>query len=327
MLELPATREAHAELLAEHSFLDDVEQGRGTAGRAPADLLRIVCWNAQRGRNPEAAARLLSEQRADVFLLSELDRGMARTSQLDTPREIARRLDCGHVFGVEFLELGLGDEQERAHHAGEQNEIGYHGGAILTAQPVERPALVRLERSGAWFDGERGERRVGGRIAVLATVVFGRSRLTVASVHLDSHGTPEERAAQLQVLLDAIETHAPEAPAVIGGDLNSFSLSYTQIRDRDVLRAALKEDPDRLTNPVRYEPLFDVAAAAGYHWRSCNEPGEGTQRHASGRGALKIDWFLCRGVETRAPCVIPALDDEGTPLSDHELIAIDVDLG
>ena len=78
---------------------------------------------------------------------------------------------------------------------------------------------------------------------------------------------------------------------------------------------------------MSYEPLFDVAAAAGYHWRSCNEPGEGTQRHESGRGALKIDWFLCRGVETRAPCVIPALDDEGTPLSDHELIAIDVDLG
>ena len=44
-----------------------------------------------------------------MFLLSELDAGMARTQNLDTTRAIARDLGAGHAFGVEFVELGLGD--------------------------------------------------------------------------------------------------------------------------------------------------------------------------------------------------------------------------
>ncbi len=128
MLGLPSTREAHAALLAELPFLEDVEQSPPPQGAAPGRPLRIVCWNAERGRRLAASAELLGGQRADVYLLSELDRGMARSAQRDTARELARRLDCGHVFGVEFLELGLGDAAERERHAGEHNEVGYHGG-------------------------------------------------------------------------------------------------------------------------------------------------------------------------------------------------------
>ncbi len=324
MLGLPSTREAHAALLPELPFLEDVEQSPPPHGAAPGRPLRIVCWNAERGRRLAASAELLGGQRADVYLLSELDRGMARSAQRDTARELARRLDCGHVFGVEFLELGLGDAAERERHAGEHNEVGYHGGAILSPHRIERPAVVRLERSGDWFDGRRGQRRVGGRIAVLGTLAWGGVALTLASVHLDSHGDPEQRAAQLRVLLEHIEAYAPGAPAVIGGDVNSSSLTREQLRDHDALAAALREDPERLVRPARWEPLFRAAEAAGYDWRSCNVLGEGTQRTHSGRGALKLDWFFCRGVAAAAPQVIAAVDADGTPLSDHELIAIEI---
>ena len=71
----------------------------------------------------------------------------------------------GYAFGVEFLELDLGDAREREWHAGQSNQLGLHGAAILSPHPLGRPALIRLESDGDWFDGRHGERRVGGRIA------------------------------------------------------------------------------------------------------------------------------------------------------------------
>ena len=78
-----------------------------------------------------------------------------------------------------------------------------HGGAILSAHHLKRPALIRLESDGAWFDGKNGERRVGGRMAVVATVALAGVDVTMAAVHLESRSDPEQRAAQMRVLLEA----------------------------------------------------------------------------------------------------------------------------
>ena len=48
---------------------------------------------------------------------------------------------------------------------------------------------------------------------------------------------------------------------------------------------------------------------------------------AHGRGDLNLDWFLTRGVTATDPEVIPALAADGTPLSDHDLIAVTVSWG
>ena len=149
---------------------------------------------------------------------------MARSGQLHTARALAERLGYGYAYAVEFLELGLGDAGERERHAGQRNEIGYHGGAILSRLPLERPRVVRLERSGAWLDGARGERRVGARMALVADVALAAGRVRLAVVHLESHSDPAERNAQLRVLLAALDEDGDRPPALIGGDLNTFSL-------------------------------------------------------------------------------------------------------
>ena len=95
----------------------------------------------------------------------------ARTSA--TPPRSWQVGGCGYAYAVEYLELGLGDAEERRSIEGDSNEVGYHGNAILSRAPLERPALLRLEASGGWFDGQRGEQRIGGRMAVLATVAMG----------------------------------------------------------------------------------------------------------------------------------------------------------
>jgi endonuclease/exonuclease/phosphatase family metal-dependent hydrolase len=225
ILALRADPRLHEELLRTLGFDAALEvEPPPRAAPARADSLRVVAWNAQRCRDTDAAARLLGGTGAGLFLLSELDHGMARSRQRHTARELAARLGCGYAFGVEFLELGLGDERERGEHAGERNAIGYHGGAILAPRPLVAPALARLERGGRWFDGALGERRVGGRIAVLCRLHVGAREVAFAAVHLESHSDPEERAEQLAAVLDALEALAPGAPALVGGDVNTHSL-------------------------------------------------------------------------------------------------------
>lgn len=207
------------------------------------------------------------------------------------------------------------------------NDVGYHGGAILSAHLLERPALVRLDTDGAWFGPARGERRVGGRIAVLACVRIGGAEIVLASVHLESHSDPRHRGAQLAALLEAVDTYAPGAPALVGGDLNTLSLGIAQLADPAEVARALEDDPDRWSAPERHEPLFEAARAAGFEWQTCNVLGESTHRiggAVSTRGALKLDWFLSRNLHAENAQVVAAIDPEGRPLSDHEAIAITI---
>lgn len=298
---------------------------------APFDAGRVVGWNVERGRDTSALAALIARERAELVLLSEVDVGMARSGNHHTPREIARHLGFGCAYAVEFLELGLGGPEERRAHAGEENASGFHGGAILSASPLERPAVCRLESRGTWFDGARGERRIGGRIAVLATWRCRGNPVTVAAVHLESHSDPADRCAQIRVLLDDVEAYQPGAPALIAGDLNTFSMGLSEMRDGETLDRALVEDGIRLKRPTPHEPLFALARERGYAWELCNVKDEPTHRVAksddeSARGGLKLDWFLSRGLGCSEPRVVEAVGPGGgRALSDHEAISVRVD--
>ena len=134
LLRLPPTRAAHAEALARHPALfDRVELAPPPAAKTLVAPARIAFWNAERGKDLDASTALLGGLAADVLLLCELDLGMARSGQAHTTRELARRLGTGYAFAVEFLELGLGDAREQAWHAGQLNQAGLHGAAILSA--------------------------------------------------------------------------------------------------------------------------------------------------------------------------------------------------
>ena len=74
---------------------------------------RIAFWNAERLKYPAPTGALLRSLEADAILLCELDLGMARSGNRHTIADLANSLDAGHVFGVEFVELDLGDARER----------------------------------------------------------------------------------------------------------------------------------------------------------------------------------------------------------------------
>jgi endonuclease/exonuclease/phosphatase family metal-dependent hydrolase len=268
ILTLPPEPETHAALLAGLGFDAALEVEPAPQPLAGPEL-RVVAWNAQRCRDPEAGAALLAATQAHVFLLSELDHGMARSDQRLGARELAARLGAA-AFGVEFLELGLVDAAERAADAGAENAVGFHGGAILARGAFSAPLLVRLERGGRWFDGARGERRVGGRVAVLCRVALAGRELALASVHLESHSDPGERAEQLAAVVDALAAYAPGLPALVGGDVNPHSLGRAELETGALRRA--RGTPSR--SPTRSRTtLFALAERRGFDWRACSAVG------------------------------------------------------
>jgi endonuclease/exonuclease/phosphatase family metal-dependent hydrolase len=327
ILDLPGGPASHEAAVMDHTGLFDRLEVRPPPQppSPPAASARIAFWNLERGKHLAQTIPVLEDVAADALLLCELDLGMARSAQMHVARELAQGLRTGYAFGVEYLELELGDPREQVWHAGQSNRAGLHGAAILSPHPLERPALVRLESDGGWFDGRRGERRTGGRMAVLATLNVAGVPVTLACVHLESHSDPAFRAAQLQVLLDAIEHYAPGCPALIGGDLNTSTITRDWSRGRG-------EKPDlppaRLLDPVPYEPLFERAAAAGFGWLQHNVPRAPTQRtrpDGTPRPPLgKIDWFLGRGLAASEPRIVPAVDEAGRALSDHEILLVTV---
>ncbi len=71
---------------------------------------------------------------------------MARSGNVHTVRALTEASGEGYLYGVEFVELDLGNAREMREHAGERN-------AVVTALRIESACLIPLEESGFWFQG------------------------------------------------------------------------------------------------------------------------------------------------------------------------------
>ncbi|MFD2173416.1 endonuclease/exonuclease/phosphatase family protein [Rhodobacter lacus] len=295
----PRDLATHDSLCATVPALAELETGAAAPELALTFPIRVAAWNLERCLFPEPSAQALAG--ADLVLLSELDHGMARTAQVDTAREIARHLGLAHAFGVEFLELGLGSEIERDFCTDPVNRNGFHGNAILARTALIRPFLLRLPGQGHWFC-DAGQPRLGGRIAVGAEIATTAGPVVFASTHLESSDTGPIRGAQMAALIAALDTHFPGVPALIGGDLNTGNCPG---------------------GDWRTEPLFDIARAGGFIVAGGPEHQPTTRPSLITRfpdRAMKLDWFLARGLKLGVTSIHPSLAPGGHPLSDHDRI-------
>ena len=327
----PTEPNAFHAAFSEMQCLDQIEQAMPPAPGPPLlAAARIVFWNAERLKYLAPSIAMLGAAGADAHVLCELDLGMARSGNIHTTSGLAQGLGAGYIFAVEFVELGLGDNRERSWHKGATNVSGLHGAGFVSRQVLLRPRLLRLETSGRWFDGKFGERRVGGRIAVMAELAIGGKPVLLVSVHYESHTGPEDRLAQTRLLLDNIDRFNPSQPVLIGGDFNTNTLDRSNHERPAIVLEALRDDPLRLDLPMAYEPMFQELRGRGYEWESCNVMGARTQRtrpDGTPREPLgRIDWFFSRGLTCYDPAVIPAVDQAGVAISDHEALAVTIQL-
>ncbi|WP_342238821.1 endonuclease/exonuclease/phosphatase family protein [Inquilinus sp. OTU3971] len=316
-----APDDAHDRFAAQVPALAAVEHRPAPVERPVGARLRVAAWNAERLKYHAPSATLL--RGADVVLLTEADIGMARSGNRHTVRDLAEALGMGWAYGVEFVELGLGDSRECIWHADEDNRVGLHGNAILSRHKLLEPVIIPLDAGGTWFAGRSGnQRRLGGRMAIAARLDTPRPLWLVAA-HLESHSDAADRGRQGERLVAEIERLIPaDAGVVLGGDFNTF----------DTLGpAGGRRDPARLLEaPEEVEPLFAVLRDAGFDWRRCNT-AEPTQRTRPDGTPLppfaKLDWLFTRHVEAEAPETIPAVDVAGAAISDHDVVAATVATG
>jgi endonuclease/exonuclease/phosphatase family metal-dependent hydrolase len=283
---------------------------------APAPALRIAAWNAERLKYAQPSAALLARSGADILLLTETDLGMARAGNRHTTAELARAAGMGFAYGVEFVELGLGDIRETADHAGELNSHGLHGNAIVSRIALDRITLLRIADGGVWFTGAAtaDQRRLGARMAMAARLAGPWPPLWLVSVHLESRSDEHDRADQTRRLLSALHDLTNGEPCVIGGDFNTAAMPTP---DAGLATA--------LIDAARHEPLFAAMAQAGFDWREANEPVV-TRRERwwdppDEPAPTRIDWLFTRGVDVEAPATLEPVDAAGEDISDHSLVA------
>ncbi len=223
----------------------------------------------------------------DIVLVSEADIGMDRSGNRDTVSDLAESIGTGHAAGVEFIELDLGDEREMVEFAGETNCAGLHCNAILSRLRFDDVAIIPLDCGGAWCHGRpgKGQRRVGDRIALGARIV-SQGPLWAFSVHFESEGGPDDRAAEAERLVDGLNEVCPNEATVVGGDFNVSALSS---------EAVTGKRPVAVDEEI-HELMFKVLRNAGFEWTACNAAGPTTRRHPRDIGYTpkKIDWMFTR---------------------------------
>ncbi|MBX9454782.1 MAG: endonuclease/exonuclease/phosphatase family protein [Rhizobium sp.] len=298
----------HENFLHALPALNEVEVAGAPSASGPlAFPFTVAAWNLERCLFPDASAAHIAATSASVVLLSEMDDGMARTAQRNTTADVARELSMHYAYGVEFIELGLGSETERELCADDFNARGLHGNALMSATPLAKPFLIRLWGERIWLSHDPDQLRIGERCAVGALIETVYGPFVAVSVHLESATTAAYRERQMKDLIDTLETAFPALPILIGGDLNTGNHAGGDWEAEGLFAMSAERGFIRHGGPIRQ---MTTRPSLITRWPE---------------RAMKLDWFLSRGLEISTSAIVSSLDEDGRPLSDHDLITCRVE--
>lgn len=293
--------------------------------QAPAALGTLV-FNMERGVFLAELGDFLETCPAvrpfDVILANELDDGCVRSGGKNTALELAERLGMNLVFALEFIELVNGADPK-----------GFHGNAIFSRWPIRRAKTVRLPEQYNWYFDR--QRRIGGRLAILAELDLAGTPVGVGTIHLENRTHGPGRRAQLETVLTEAERMFPDMPVILGGDLNTNTFDG---RDKDAIQAVAGSPALQrrcLEDVSAWEVCLPAAEEMGY--RLLPDKALPTRRKplpGGGHLDLRLDWLLARGVKagesrtvsTRkadcgfAPAGSALAAFQGEELSDHNAV-------
>ena len=327
-------------------------------------LVSALAWNIERGNIFEGIVDALQNhddlKDKDVLLLTELDYGMARSGNRFVAREIAERLNLNYAFAPVYIALQKGSGVEAE--AEGENTRSIHGLAMFSKWRMKNVHAVPLPNGKDKMWGK--EKRLGYLRALIADIEHPSGTFRAITVHLDAHCSRAHRHLQMKIILDHLDTLEP-LPTLIGGDWNTTTFNAQNARRaimgywRRVMMGVKNVVTTHYPHPDRYfeRRLFGELENRGYEYKSLNEIGAGTIHYdvssiekntnlrdwvpewcfpfifwaanrVGGRVSGRLDWFAGRGIFAASePKTIGNLVDEtGTPLSDHDAIAVDITL-
>jgi endonuclease/exonuclease/phosphatase family metal-dependent hydrolase len=189
-------------------------------------LLRKVGYNFPQRRsdavlrNIQTAARVFSDghllPRPDILALQEADKETSRAGGLHVAARLAVELNLPFVHvnagiprGVlpKKREWWLNFEEQIALH-----DAGDTGVAMLTALPLMEITRIDLP----WHDCAWRP-----RLAMAATIEFGKQALRIFNAHIDPHGPLDNQHQQTEAVLEQADRHV--GPTVVMGDFNTLS--------------------------------------------------------------------------------------------------------
>jgi endonuclease/exonuclease/phosphatase family metal-dependent hydrolase len=180
----------------------------------------VVSWNIERGKHLDGIRSYLQANEllksADVVILNEVDKGMARSGNRNVAAELADALGFEYVFGNHYLCLDFGDPRDGVHQ--DSNAVGLHGNAILSRFPITRAEVFSLTISKDKFASS--EKRFGHKKSLWAEIDSPMGLIPVFAVHLDPYASPSQRGAQLQDVLQVVKREG-FSKALMGGDFNT----------------------------------------------------------------------------------------------------------
>lgn len=281
---------SQAEVMAEIPQFSQVEiHNLVPAPAAAPETLGALVFNMERGVCLEELGDFLEDCPAvrpfDVILANELDDGCVRSGGKNTTLELAKRLGMNAAFGLEFIEL-----------VNETDPKGFHGNAIFSRWPIRRAKVVRLPEQYNWYFDR--QRRIGGRLAILAELDIAGTPLGVGTIHLENRTHGPGRQAQLEAVLAEAEVMFSEMPVILGGDLNTNTFDG---RDKDAIREVAGSPALQrrcLEDVAAWEGCLPAAERAGY--RLLPDKAAATRRKplpGGGHLDLRLDWLLVRGIE------------------------------
>jgi len=260
--------------------LTQISKGDFTPPRA-LESVRVVDWNIDRGTRLEQISAVLERERPDLCLLQEVDRFDRRSGNQDVAKDLAHRLNLNYVFGPSWQELSQGSAERPA----------IQGQAILTRLPLRNVRILKFRRQSGWWQPRPYipnmpimQRRLGGRIALVAELEMQGRLLVVYDVHLESRSLGSLQSEQMDEILADSRRYPAGTSILLGGDFNTKYNAGAFLRKLD-----------------------------GDGWR--NAFGDRTPRTHAIFGNL--DWIVTRGpIETRDARVV-----RGSRGSDHFPVA------
>ena len=215
---------------------------------APASL-RVLVWNIHAGAdadgvdNIERVARRIRDEGADVVLLQEVDRGVARSRGVDQPAALARLTGLHAAFGKSLDYQG-----------------GEYGIATLSRWPVVAQATLPLPVAPPQPRSGGATTPRAALVVHIAAPASAGGPLVVMNSHIDASRDERWRlqeAAHLARIADSL-VRQRAGLVLAGGDMNSEPASATQatltagvLRDAWTACGHAANDSATLTYPAR----------------------------------------------------------------------------
>lgn len=187
-----------------------LESGHAAEVNAPPPApteIKIVSYNIRwrSGKELEQIVEWLKNKDAPptIICLQEVDRAKQRSAKTNNARVFAESLGMYYAWAAPPLPKNSKDNEEET------------GVELLSPYPLTDTNRIVLPHEGP-----------GGRwrVALGATIRFGRTEVRVYSVHSETRIPVSQKIDQLRAVLDDLGRFPKTMPAIVMGDFNSWEL-------------------------------------------------------------------------------------------------------